>query len=63
MDDDNTTNHNLITEIVKALREHPDADQGLVEILAEHIVKLDTTNTAVDDAADAIGKLALEQKS
>ena len=63
MDDDNTTNHNLITKIVKALREHPHADQGLVEILAEHIVKLDTTNTAVDDAADAIGILALEQES
>ena len=59
MADDNTTNDNLISEILKSLRDHPDADQALVEILAEHIVKIDTANTAVDDAADVIEKLAL----
>ena len=63
MADDNTTNDNLISEILKSLRDHPDADQALVEILAEHIVKIDTANTAVDDAADVIEKLALERGS
>ena len=57
MADDNTTNDNLISEILKSLRDHPDADQALVEILAEHIVKIDTANTAVDDAAGRYRKI------
>ena len=58
---ENTINDNLIAEIVKSLRDNPEADQALVEILAEHILKIDTVNTAVDDAMDVIDKLALER--
>ena len=58
---DKTTNAHLITDIVRSLRDNPEADQALIEILAEHLLKISTTNTAVDDAAGAIEKLALER--
>ena len=61
MVDETVTNDNLITEIVRSLRDKPEADQTLVEILAEHILKIDPANTAVDDAAGAVEKLALER--
>ena len=61
MGDDSTTNDNLISEIVQLLRDKTDADQALIEILAEHIVKIDTADTAVDDAVKAIEKLAVKR--
>ena len=61
MDDETVTNDNLITEIVRSLRDNPEADQTLIEILAEHILKIDAANTAVDDAAGVVEKLALER--
>ena len=61
MASENITNENLITEIVRSIRDNPEADQTLVEILAKHILKIDTTKTAVDDAAGAIERLALER--
>ena len=61
MVDETVTNDNLITKIVRSLRDNPIADQTLVEILAEHILKIDAANTAADDATDAIEKLALER--
>ena len=61
MDGESTTNDNLISDILKLLRDNTAADQTLVEILHEHIVKIDATDTAVDDAADAIEKLALKR--
>ncbi len=61
MADDNLTNDNLITEIVKSLRDSPEADRALVEILAAHILRIDTASTAVDDAAVVIKNLALER--
>ena len=63
MAQDDLTNTDLITVIVKPLRDHPDTDQALVEILAEHMVNIDQVDTAVDDAADVIVKLALERGS
>ena len=61
MVDETVTNDNLITEIVRSLRDNPEADQTLIEILAEHILKIDAANTAADDAAGAVEKLALER--
>ena len=61
MVDETVTNENLIANIAKSLRDDPEADQTLVEILAEHILKIDSPNTAVDDAAGAVEKLALER--
>ena len=61
MGDDSTTKDNLISEIVQLLRDKTDADQALIEILAEHIVKIDTAGTAVDDAVKAIEKLAVKR--
>ena len=61
MVDETVTNDNLITKIVRSLRDNPIADQTLVEILAEHILKIDAANTAADDATDAVEKLALER--
>ena len=61
MGDDSTTNDNLISEIVQLLRDKTDADQALIEILAEHIVKIDTADTAVDDAVEAIEELAVKR--
>ena len=61
MVDETATNDNLITEIVRSLRCNPEADQTLVEILAEHILKSDAANSAVDDATGAVEKLALER--
>ena len=61
MGDDSTTKDNLISEIVQLLRDKTDADQALIEILAEHIVKIDTADTAVDDAVKAIEKLAVKR--
>ena len=63
MAQDDLTNTDLITVIVKSPRDHPDTDQALVEILAEHMVNIDQVDTAVDDAADVIVKLALERGS
>ncbi len=63
MAQDDITNTDLITVIVKSLRDQPDTDQALVEILAEHIVNIDQADTAVDNAADVIVKLALERGS
>ena len=51
MADENSTNDDLISEIVKSLRANPEADQALVEALVEHILKLDAADTAVDGAA------------
>ena len=51
----------LITKIVRSLRDNPIADQTLVGILAEHILKIDAANTAAYDATDAVEKLALER--
>ena len=61
MGDDSTTNDDLISEIVQLLRDKTDADQALIEILAEHIVKIDTADTAVDDAVSAIEELAVKR--
>ena len=61
MGNDSTSNDNLISEIVELLRASTDADQSVVEILAEHIVKIDMADTAVDDAAVAIEQLALKR--
>ena len=61
MDDNATTNGDLISKIVKSLREQSDADQDLVEILAEHIVRIDAAKSAVEGAAEAIEKLALKR--
>ena len=61
MGDDSTTNDNLISEIVQLLRDNTDADQALLEILAEHIVKIDTADTAVDNAVEAIEALAVKR--
>ena len=61
MVDETVTNDNLIAEIVRSLRDNPGADQTLVEILAEHILKIDAANTAVDDATGAVEKLTLER--
>ena len=61
MVDETVTNENLIENIARSLRDNPEVDQTLVEILAEHILKIDTANTAVDDAAGAVEKLALER--
>ena len=54
-------NEDLITEILRSIRDNPEADQILVAILAEHILTIDTATTAVDDAAGAIERLALER--
>ena len=61
MSDETVTNDSLITEIVRSLHDNTEADQTLIEILAEHILKIGAANTAVDDAADAVEKLALER--
>ena len=61
MVDETVTNNNLITKIVRSLHDNPIADQTLVEILAEHILKIDAANTAADDATGAVEKLALER--
>ena len=61
MGNDSTSNDNLISEIVELLSASTDADQSVVEILAEHIVKIDMADTAVDDAAVAIEQLALKR--
>ena len=61
MGDDSTTNDNLISEIVQLLCDKTDADQALIKILAEHIVKIDTADTAVDDAGEAIEELAVKR--
>ena len=61
MADENPTNDDLISEIVKSLRASPEADQVLVELLTEHILKLDAADTAVDGAAVVIEELALER--
>ena len=61
MADENSTNDDLISEIVKSLRANPEADQALVEVLVEHILKLDAADTAVDGAAVVIEELALER--
>ena len=63
MAQDDITNTDLIAVIIKSLRDHPDTDQALVEILAEHIVNIDQADTAVDNAADVIVKLALKRGS
>ena len=61
MASENINNEDLITEILRSIRDNPEADQTLVEILADHILKIDTANTAIDDAAGAIERLALER--
>ena len=61
MADENPTNDDLISEIVKSLRASPEADQVLVELLTEHILKLDAADPAVDGAAVVIEELALER--
>ena len=61
MADENISNDDLVTKIVRSLRDNPEADQTLIEILAEHLLKIDTANTAIDDATNSIEKLALER--
>ena len=61
MASENITNEDLITEILRSIRDNPEVDQTLVEILADHILKIDTANIAIDDAAGAIERLALER--
>ncbi len=61
MSDGNSSNDDLVTEIVRSLRGNPEADQALIEILAEHILKTDPVDTAVDDAFSSIDNLALER--
>ena len=61
MADENPANDDLISEIVKSLHSNPEADQALVQLLAEHILNLDAPNAAVDGVASLIEKLALER--
>ena len=61
MTDETITNDDLIASIVKSLQDNPGSDQALVGILAEHVLKIDFGNSAVDDAATAIERLARER--
>lgn len=58
MGDEISGNHELVTNMIEALRSDPHADQRLVEILAEHIVKQHPAGNAVTDAAGLIEQLA-----
>ena len=61
MTDEIIANDDLIAGIVKSLRDNPGSDQSLVGILAEHILKIDPSSSAVNDAATAIERLARER--
>lgn len=59
--DPDSTNANLITDIVSSLRELNDADEELTEILVEHLLTVSPQHDAVKIAADAIEQLAFER--
>ena len=61
MNDGNPTNDKFVADITDSLRNDPDADNFLIDILADHILKIDPANNAVADAANLIEKLARER--
>ena len=61
MTDETITNDDLIASIVKSLQDNLGSDQVLVGILAEHVIRIDPGDSAVDDAATAIERLARER--
>ena len=60
-DGSESTNANLINEIVSSLRELEDGDSELTEILAEHLLTISPASNAVEKASDDIAKLAVER--
>ena len=63
MHNNSTTNEDFIERIVSDLRERPDTDHDLLEILAQHILKADVSKTALEDAVNAITTLASDRGS
>ena len=61
MEDEIPTTEQLIAGIIENLRTDPDADLDLTNILAKHIVKIDTQNSAAADAVMLIENLARER--
>ncbi len=61
MNDENPTNDKIVADITDSLHNNPDADSLLIDILANHIVKINPANNAVADAANLIEKLARER--
>ena len=52
------SNEELIEGIVDSLRDSPNTDLSLLEILVEYVLDIDVESKATDNAADAIEKLA-----
>ena len=61
MDDGIPTTEQLVADIIEDLRANQDADQVLIDILSEHVVKMDPKSGAVSDAATLIENLARER--
>ena len=61
MDDGIPTTEQLVSDIIEELRANPDTDQVLIDILSEHVVKMDPKSSAVADAATLIENLARQR--
>ena len=61
--DNSISNEDFIARVAADLRESLDTDHDLVEILTQHILKVEVSNTAVEDAVDAITTLASNRGS
>ena len=61
MVEDSSTNERLLNKIAEDLRNNPEIDQELGDILITHILAADPANTALDAAQDAIETLATER--
>jgi len=55
------TNEQLIAKAVSALKRDDMTDTSLMEVLTEHILKLNPKDTAVDDAVKEIEALAAKR--
>ena len=56
-----STNANLINDIVSSLRELEEGDGDLTDILAEHILTISPAQNAVEKASEEIAQLAVER--
>lgn len=61
MHNDISSNEDLIARVIEDLRTRSETDSDLLEILVEHILRLDVNPNAIEDAVAAIEKLASDR--